>query len=69
MTCKPSVTSAPPQNYTVGPYYQWPDYRPYITPRYDYGLRTCPTCKGTGINPVNSYVVCPKCNGETKVPV
>lgn len=26
--------------------------------------RTCPTCNGTGINPVANYLLCPKCNGE-----
>ena len=31
------------------------------------GLRVCPTCKGTGINPINSLNVCPKCYGETVV--
>lgn len=31
------------------------------------GVRTCPTCKGTGINPMLPTKVCPKCNGETKV--
>lgn len=31
------------------------------------GTRTCPTCKGTGINPVLPVNVCPKCRGETKV--
>jgi len=32
------------------------------------GCRKCPTCKGTGINPVAKTMVCPKCNGETTVP-
>lgn len=27
-------------------------------------MRVCPVCKGTGINPVATYMVCPKCNGE-----
>ena len=31
------------------------------------GQRICPTCKGTGINPVFIINVCPKCNGETVV--
>lgn len=30
--------------------------------------RRCPTCNGTGINPVATYMVCPKCNGEKRVP-
>ncbi len=32
------------------------------------GMRTCPTCRGTGINPVLPTNVCPKCNGEREVP-
>lgn len=31
------------------------------------GTRVCPTCKGTGVNPVWPTKVCPKCNGETWV--
>lgn len=31
------------------------------------GQRKCPTCKGTGINPVWQSKVCPKCNGERVV--
>ena len=27
-------------------------------------VRRCPTCNGTGINPVATYLLCPKCNGE-----
>lgn len=30
-------------------------------------LRKCPTCKGTGINPVSTRDLCPKCNGEKTV--
>lgn len=33
------------------------------------GKRTCPTCQGTGINPVWMSKICPKCNGERTVPV
>lgn len=29
--------------------------------------RQCPTCRGTGINPVAIYLLCPKCNGERYV--
>lgn len=29
--------------------------------------RICPTCNGTGINPIVTTAVCPKCNGEKKV--
>lgn len=29
--------------------------------------RQCPTCRGTGINPVQKSLVCPKCNGERVV--
>lgn len=29
--------------------------------------RKCPTCNGTGINPVLMRYVCPKCHGEGKV--
>jgi DnaJ-class molecular chaperone len=32
------------------------------------GARKCPTCNGTGINPVLPTNVCPKCNGEKTVP-
>lgn len=32
-----------------------------------YGWRECPTCKGTGINPVVTMYVCPRCNGERRV--
>lgn len=32
------------------------------------GLRRCPTCNGTGINPVATYLLCPKCNGEKLIP-
>jgi DnaJ-class molecular chaperone len=31
-------------------------------------LRRCPTCDGTGINPVATYMLCPKCNGEKWIP-
>jgi len=34
-------------------------------PKLFLGQRICPTCKGTGINPVLITNVCPKCNGET----
>lgn len=33
----------------------------------DDGKRTCPTCNGTGINPVLQWRVCPKCNGEKRI--
>lgn len=32
------------------------------------GTRRCPTCKGTGVNPVLPANTCPKCKGETVVP-
>ena len=31
--------------------------------------RQCPTCNGTGVNPVATWLLCPKCNGEKRVPV
>ncbi len=31
-------------------------------------LRPCPVCNQTGINPVATYMVCPKCNGEKWIP-
>lgn len=31
-------------------------------------VRRCPTCRGTGINPVLVTNSCPKCKGETVVP-
>lgn len=34
----------------------------------DDGKRTCPTCNGKGINPVLPYRVCPKCDGEKRIP-
>lgn len=30
--------------------------------------RQCPTCEGTGINPQTRDSVCPRCNGEKRVP-
>ena len=33
------------------------------------GMRFCPTCNGTGINPVAMHYLCPKCNGEKTVPL
>lgn len=39
-----------------------------IRPYGDAGKRVCPTCHGTGINPVWPTKICPKCNGETRVP-
>lgn len=33
------------------------------------GKRVCPTCRGTGINPVWPTKVCPKCNGERRIAV
>jgi DnaJ-class molecular chaperone len=29
--------------------------------------RTCPTCRGSGVNPKMPMLVRPKCNGERKV--
>jgi hypothetical protein len=42
-----------------------------VTDRTDtsYSHRPCPTCLGTGINPVEPYLLCPKCCGERVVPL
>jgi DnaJ-class molecular chaperone len=39
--------------------------RPQIT---DALMRICPLCNGTGLNPKLITHVCPKCQGEKKVP-
>ena len=48
--------------------FKWNGYEwipAYPTPTYyPTGKRSCPTCNATGINPVNTSRVCPKCNGE-----
>lgn len=31
--------------------------------------RDCPTCRGTGVNPIMTTLVCPKCKGERKVTI
>lgn len=31
--------------------------------------RQCPLCRGQGLNPVLLHKVCPKCDGERRVPV
>lgn len=31
-------------------------------------MRKCPLCNGTGLNPKLLTYVCPKCQGEKKVP-
>jgi hypothetical protein len=42
---------------------------PYLVgTRAPYGWRDCPTCRGTGINPMLLTRVCPRCGGERRVP-
>lgn len=46
--------------------YGFPERLPRIYT--DDGKRTCPTCNGRGINPVLPHRVCPKCDGEKRLP-
>jgi DnaJ-class molecular chaperone len=45
-----------------------PSSRLMVDTRSPLDMRACPTCRGTGINPVLPVNVCPKCNGEREVP-
>lgn len=54
-------------NYGINPW-TYPNVPTTVNGYVSYWQRVCPTCNGTGINPVANYLICPKCNGEKVVP-